>query len=429
MFEREYHTTDWLKTATIYEVNIRQYTNEGTFNAFAKELPRLNDMGVDVLWLMPIHPIGLKNRKGSLGSYYSVKDFKAVNPEFGTMQDFKFLVDQVHQLGMKLIIDWVANHAAWDNVWTKEKPDYFKRDESGNFLSPNDWSDVIQIDHTNTEQQEAMIDAMKFWVTDFNIDGFRADLAHLTPLPFWKKARTAIEPLKADLFWLAETEEISYHEVFDASYTWEWMHKVEEFKKGNTSLNDLIELLMKQSTEFPASALRMYFTSNHDENTWNGTEYEKYGDLAKALAVFSFTWNGIPMIYSGQELPNNKRLDFFEKDTIDWKENNELHDFYKVLIQLKKSNPAITAIDTAVSTQLINVNPSNTVLSYLRTKGKDEVLVLLNLKNEHAIVKLVNQPIAGIYREVFTKKEYQITEGAQLEMSEYDFFVLEKINS
>lgn len=429
MFEREYYTAGWLKTATIYEVNIRQYTNEGTFNAFAKELPRLNDMGVDVLWLMPIHPIGLKNRKGSLGSYYSVKDFKAVNPEFGTMQDFKFLVDQVHQLGMKLIIDWLANHAAWDNVWTKEKPDYFKRDESGNFLSPNDWSDVIQIDHTNTEQQEAMIDAMKFWVTDFNIDGFRADLAHLTPLPFWKKARSVIEPLKADLFWLAETEEICYHEVFDASYTWEWMHKVEEFKKGNTSLNDLIELLLKQDTAFPASALRMYFTSNHDENTWNGTEYEKYGDLAKALAVFSFTWNGIPMIYSGQELPNNKRLAFFEKDTIDWKENCSLHDFYKTLIQVKKTNPALEAIDSAVTTQLITDSNENNVLSFIRRKEMNEVLVLLNLKNELAIVKLINLPITGFYRDIFTKKEYLIEEGVQIEINTNGYLVLEKINS
>ena len=228
MTNKSFKRADWLATTNIYEVNTRQYTSEGTFIAFSKELPRLKDMGVEALWFMPIHPIGKINRKGKLGSYYSIMDFKAVNSEFGTADDFKDLIKKAHGLGMKVIMDWVANHAAWGNVWTIDHPEYFERDDNGNFKPPYDWTDVIQIDHSNETEQDAMIDAMKFWVTDFDIDGFRADLAHLTPLEFWKKARTAIEPLKPGLFWLAETEEINYHEVFDASFTWEWMHSTEE---------------------------------------------------------------------------------------------------------------------------------------------------------------------------------------------------------
>jgi alpha-amylase len=215
-----YKRADWIATTNIYEVNIRQYSAEGSFNAFSKSLPRLKDMGVEVLWFMPIHPIGKINRKGTLGSYYSIADFKAVNPEFGTADDFKNLVKLAQDMGMKVIMDWVANHAAWDNVWTKDHPEYFVQDEAGNFKPPYDWTDVIQIDHHNIAEQDAMIDAMQYWVTEFDIDGFRADLAHLTPLAFWHKARTAIEPLKANLLWLAESEEVNYHEVFDATFTW-----------------------------------------------------------------------------------------------------------------------------------------------------------------------------------------------------------------
>ena len=306
-----YKRADWIANTNIYEVNIRQYSAEGSFNAFAASLPRLKDMGVEVLWIMPIHPIGKTNRKGVLGSYYSISDFKGINPEFGTGADFKNLIKSAHNMGMKVIMDWVANHAAWDNVWTMDYPEYFVRDEDGNFKAPYDWTDVIQIDHTNAAEQDAMIDAMQYWVTDFDIDGFRADLAHLTPLAFWKKARTRIEALKPNLFWLAESEEIDYHQVFDASFTWEWMHCTENYYKGKAGFNNLYDVLAKYDTSFPESAHRLYFTSNHDENTWNGTGSEKYGDMLKCLSVFSCTWNGIPLIYNGEEMPNTKRLKFF----------------------------------------------------------------------------------------------------------------------
>lgn len=427
MFKQGYKRADWLATTNIYEVNLRQYTPEGTFNAFIKELPRLKDMGVEVLWFMPIHPIGEINRKGIAGSYYSVKDFMEVNPEYGEAQAFKALVETAHGHGMKVIIDWVANHAAWDNVWTKKHPEYFVRDSNGNFKAPYDWTDVIQIDHNNGAEQEAMIKAMKFWITDFDIDGFRADLAHLTPLPFWKKARTEIDKLKPGLFWLAETEEINYHEVFDASYTWEWMHKTEEFSKGRTDLTGLFEVLKKYESKFPPSAYRMYFTSNHDENSWNGTEYEKYGELAKAFAVFSFTWNSVPMIYSGQELPNLKRLKFFEKDAINWAGKNELHEFYKTLLILRKKNPALRAADPAVTTYHIETPKQESVMAYLRKNRDDEVFVILNLKKENTIIEITDQRINGDYFDIFSEIQTHLTANSVIEMEPGGYLVFEKI--
>ena len=383
-------------------------------------------MGVEVLWIMPIHPIGKINRKGTLGSYYSISDFKGVNPEFGTATDFKNLVKLVHESGMKIIMDWVANHTAWDHVWTKDHPEYFVIDDAGNFLPPYDWTDVIQIDHTGIAEQDAMIDAMKYWVTDFDIDGFRADLAHLTPLDFWKKARTAIEPLKQNLFWLAESEEINYHEVFDATFTWEWMHRTENFYKGNTDLNSLYEVLAKYETAFPESAHRMYFTSNHDENTWNGTAIEKYGEMLKALTVFNCTWNGIPMIYSGEEMPNLKRLQFFEKDSIAWTDENRYHDFYKTLLTLRKNNPALRSADSSVTTFHIITEGSKNVMAYLRKTDFSEVLVFLNLSKETSGFTIKDLLVNGSYINVFNKTESYLRPDTFLKMQPWDYLVFEK---
>lgn len=421
-----YTRANWIATTNIYEVNTRQYSEEGTFTAFARSIPRLKDMGVEVLWIMPIHPIGKINRKGSLGSYYSIADFKAVNPEFGTAADFKYLVKLAHDAGMKVIMDWVANHAAWDNVWTIDHPEYFVRDEAGNFVTPYDWTDVIQIDHNNPAQQEAMIDAMQYWVTDFDIDGFRADLAHLTPLDFWKKARTAIEPLKPGLFWLAESEEIHYHEVFDATFTWAWMHQAEHFYKGNGNLSNLFEVLARYETTFPATAYRMYFTSNHDENSWNGTGTEKYGYMLKALAVFSCTWNGLPLIYSGEELPNEKRLRFFDKDAIAWTGTCLLHDFYKTLLTLRKTNPALRAADDAVTTFHVLTEGGKNIMAYLRKNENDEVLVLLNLNHETTGFIIKDQLINGNYSDVFTGEVSYLTPDTFIKMQPWDYLVFER---
>jgi glycosidase len=421
-----YKRADWIANTNIYEVNIRQYSAEGSFNAFAESLPRLKDMGVETLWIMPIHPIGKMNRKGTLGSYYSIADFKGVNPEFGTAADFKNLVQLAHELGMKVIMDWVANHAAWDNVWTKDHPEYFVRDEEGNFRAPYDWTDVIQIDHSNAAEQDAMIDAMQYWVTQFDIDGFRADLAHLTPLTFWKKARTAIEPLKPNLFWLAESEEIDYHEVFDATFTWEWMHTTENYYKGNTGFNALYDVLAKYHSSFPETAQRMYFTSNHDENTWNGSGFEKYGDMLQCMTVFNCTWNGIPMIYSGEEMPNTKRLAFFEKDAIEWNGKLQLHDFYKTLLTLRKNNPALRSADEAVTTFHILTEGGKNIMAYLRKNDLYEVLVFLNLSAAPAAFTIKDLLINNVYINVFDGLENHLNTGAFIKMKPWDYFVFER---
>lgn len=421
-----YKRADWAANANIYEVNIRQYTPEGSFSAFAESLPRLKDMGVEVIWLMPIHPIGKINRKGTLGSYYSISDFKALNPEFGTAADLKNLIKAIHGKGMKIIMDWVANHAAWDNVWTKDHPEYFVQDDEGNFKAPYDWTDVIQINHNNTGEQDAMIDAMQYWVTEFDIDGFRADLAHLTPLEFWKKARTAMEPLKTGLFWLAESEEINYHEVFDATFTWEWMHTAENYYKGKAGFNNLYDVLAKYDALFPEPAHRLYFTSNHDENTWNGTGFEKYGDMLKCLTVFNCTWNGIPLIYSGEEMPNNKRLEFFEKDTIAWTGEYQFHDLYKTLLTLRKNNPALRSGDPSVTTFHILTEGGKNIMAYLRKNDLDEVLVFLNLCKEPVNFIIKDLLINNYYTNVFNGSENYLQTGSFIKMQPWEYLVFER---
>jgi glycosidase len=416
----------FLDKANIYEVNIRQYTTEGTFNAFARHLPRLKDMGVQILWMMPIHPIGIVKRKGNLGSYYSIQNHTDVNPEFGTKDDLLSLIIAVHAMGMKIIFDWVANHTSWDNIWTLTNPEFFVHDEQGNFKPPYDWEDVLQIDHTNKNEQAAMINAMKYWVTDFDIDGFRADLAHLTPLQFWKDARTVLSACKKDLIWLAETEEIHYHEAFDISFTWNWMHRSEEYCKDKISFDEMKQSLIDYKKDLPENALKLFFTANHDENTWNGTEYDKYGNLAKAFTVLDHTVNGIPLIYSGQEIPNKKRLEFFEKDSLQWTEKPELHTFYKTLVSLRHHSGAISATGKNEFAFFHEGNQKN-LLSYSITKDESTVLVFLNLGKYFSAQDYDCESFSGNYKNIFTGEILNIQDKYYSEMDSGGYTVLEKI--
>lgn len=413
----------FLTSSNIYSVNMRQFTEEGTFNAFAAHLPRLKDMGVSILWFMPIHPVGIVKRKGTLGSYYSISDFTDVNPEYGSKADFKNIIDQAHALGMKVVLDWVANHAAWDNVWTVDHPDFFERDETGHFKAPFDWEDVIQFNHQNPLQQQYMIDAMKYWITDFDIDGFRADLAHLTPLPFWINARQQTSVIKKELIWLAETEDIPYHVAFDISFTWQWMHASEAYCKGQKSFSDLILTLDHYKNNFPENALRMYFTSNHDENSWTSTAYEKYGNNVKALSVFNSTWYGIPMIYSGEEAGLNKRLFFFDKDYVDWTVDPSLHDFYKTLLQFRKGNPVIEAGFASFPTLLNNATAHN-LLGYYRSINNHALLVLINLSTEEHHYVVDPEVANGQYLNVFNNNFQHLFSGDSLLLRAGEFLVL-----
>ena len=415
----------WSYDTNIYEVNVRQYTTEGTFEAFRNHLPRLKDMGVEVLWFMPITPISIKGRKGSLGSYYAVQNYKEVNPEFGSLQDFVDLVKYSHDLGFKIIIDWVANHTGNDNVWIDEHPDFFCYDDN-HIIHPNGWEDVSKLDFDNLQMQAAMIDAMKFWIASCDIDGFRCDMAHLVPLEFWKKARIELETYKMYLFWLAECEEANYHEAFDATYTWKWMHATEEFYNRKNDLNSLFGVLQEYENSFPKNALRTYFTSNHDENSWNGTEYEKYGEAAKAFAVFSCTWNGLPMIYSGQELPNKKRFQFFDKDNIEWKDKCELHNFYTTLLLLRKTNAALRASDANAVTSKISTNYDDKVFAFIRKNENDEVFVILNLSEEKIELEIFDPLIQNFFIDIFNKESIDFSEKQNIELQSWSYQVYEK---
>jgi alpha-amylase len=410
---------DWKHTTNIYEVNIRQYTKEGTFTAFEKHLPRLKEMGVATIWLMPITPIAKKLQKGTLGSPYACSDYTSINPEFGTLENFKNLVKKAHSLGLNVIIDWVANHTGWDHIWTKSHPEYYSIDPKTNdFLVASGMDDIIELNFAKPEVRLAMIDAMKFWVKETNIDGFRCDLASWVQVDFWEQARPEIEKIKP-LFFLGEFDEIEspeYGNVFDASYSWKWMHKTEDYYKQNLPLQSLKNLLIQYSN-IGDSTMRAWFTSNHDENSWNGTEYEKYGELALPLAVFSATWNGIPLMYSGQELPLKKRLEFFEKDTIDWSEKNELENFYKKLYILKANNPALRGGDSAIKTYFVNTSEDDKILAYIRKNGKDEVLVILNMSKEAVDFNLNDAEVSGLFKDFF--------EGSKLDFSQSKDFNLE----
>jgi glycosidase len=418
---------EWKHTTNIYEVNVRQYTEEGTFRAFEKEMPRLKAMGVKTLWFMPITPIAQQNKKGSMGSPYAASDYVSINPEFGTLEDFKHMVNAAHRLGFKVIIDWVANHTGWDHVWTKTHPEFYLKDPDGKFHIASGMDDIIELDYKNQEMRKAMIDAMKFWVKETHIDGFRCDLASWVEVDFWEQARPEVETIKP-LFWLGEFDELEnpeYGKVFDASYSWKWMHASNDYYNQNQPLQNLKDLLARY-TEIGDHSMRAWFTSNHDENSWNGTEYEKYGSITKPMAVFSATWNGVPLLYSGQELPNPKRLEFFEKDAIKWTNNYQNAGFYKTLLNLKSSNPALRGGDQAASTHLLNTTANDKILAYIRKNGKDEVLVVLNMSKESVDFNIEDDHLSGAFINVFDGSKRDFNQGKNFSFQISDYVVFEK---
>ena len=378
----------WANSATIYEVNIRQYTEAGTFKAFEANLPRLQKLGVKILWLMPIHPISELKRNGSLGSPYAVANYKGINPEFGNEADFKSLVTKAHSLGFKVILDWVANHSGWDNSWTTNKS-WYHTDGSGNIVSPNnDWLDVAWLDYKNQDMRRAMIDAMAYWVKKFDVDGFRADVAAGVPTDFWKQANTQLQAIKP-LFMLAEDQSVQslLDDAFIANYNWELKDLVKAIADGSKDHTDLEAMATNQTFTYPTRSFPMNFITNHDENSWSGTEFERLGDAVSAMAALTFTYPGMPLIYSGQEVGNTKRLAFFEKDFIPGLTvANSVTSFYTKLVSLKSKNPALWNNSTAklVPTPLNN----NSVIAYSRSLGTNKVITIINATNKTQKVTL-----------------------------------------
>jgi cyclomaltodextrinase / maltogenic alpha-amylase / neopullulanase len=415
---------EWSYSQTIYEVNIRQYSPEGSFTAVKDDLPRLKELGVGIIWLMPIHPIGELNRKGTLGSYYSVRDYFDVNPEFGTKDDFRALVEATHAHGMYLILDWVANHTAWDNPLTISHPDFFETDEVGNFIPPRgtDWDDVIQLDYENPEVWDYMISALRYWVEEFDIDGYRADVADMVPTPFWERARAELDSVKP-VFMLAEAENPEHHYAsFDMSYSWRMHHLFNAIAQGREPVSKIDEYLNEDRKRFPANAFRMQFTSNHDENSWNGTVFERMGDAVKTFAVLASTIEGMPLLYNGQESGMSKRLEFFEKDPIEW-EHNEYFVFYSRLFNLNLNNKALFNGTRGGKMQRLSSDSDDQLYAFIREKDGDKVIVVLNLSSDELSTVISSELMSGTYTDLFTDQTVSFSSMEIFNMQPWEYRV------
>ncbi len=426
MEEKPSHES-WSENATIYEVNIRQYSPEGSFTAFTKEMPRLEKMGVKILWIMPINPIGEVNRKGGEGSYYSVKDYKAINPEFGTLDDFKALVRTAHSLDMKVIVDWVANHSAFDNVWTEDHLDWYNVDSLGKQQPPagTDWYDVADLNYENKEMRAAMIDAMLYWIEECDIDGYRCDVADMVPSDFWTACRDSLEAAKSDVFMLAEADNPDLYPAFDMTYAFGFLHIMEGIAKGEKPLSEIDDYMAQEKERFDPNAYRMYFTTSHDENSWNGTVFERFGDEGhKTFAVLAFTIGGMPMVYSGQEAGLDIALKFFEKDEIKWRDY-PLAEFYGALLNLNRSNEALWNGAAAGDFNRLATDAQQQVYAFVRTKGDHQVVTICNLSDKSVEVRFSDLP-SGNFSSLFDDEKLDLIAKDGLGMAPWGYHVFTK---
>ncbi len=421
-------TTDghptWIMQGNIYEVNTRQYTPEGTFNAFAKHLDRLKEMGVQTLWFMPINPISLKDRKRDsteLGSYYAVADYRKINPEYGNMDDWKNLVKTAHEKGLKVIIDWVPTHSGADHYWLNTQPDFYIKDSLGNAVSQYDWTDTRKLNYKNPALVDSMIECMKFWIKETNIDGYRCDVAGEVPNEFWSKCIPELRKMK-NIFMLAEGDKPSLHDAgFDASYTWEDFDMMKRIARGERKATSLDSILMKHDTTFPKNSIRMYFTSNHDENSWNKADFATMpGAVHAPFAVLTQTIKRtVPLIYGGQEEPFLDSLKFFVKDTIIFG-NYKRQEFYKKLLTLRKENAAFAANSSC--TKLTSTNDAN-IFAFVRSKEKNKIMVVTNLSSSPQNFTLSNDLINGDTKELFTGSNQKITSNQTMTLPAWGYAV------
>ena len=403
-------SADWVQDAVLYEVYIRSFSKEGTLKALEARIPELQKLGVTVLWLMPIHPVGIKNRKGTLGSPYSVRDYYGINPEFGTLEDFQSLVNTVHRLGLKIIIDLVANHTAWDNSMIIEHPDWYTHDKQGAIISPNpDWTDVADLNYEQAGIRTYMITMMKYWVRTIGIDGFRCDVAELVPTDFWDSARKELDAIKPVMM-LSEGSIPEHHiHAFDLTYSWNVYDVLEKVIQGRIPASIFGELFKSESDQYPQNSLRMRFNTNHDKNAWDAPAVEKFGPQGvKATAVLAFTFPGVPLMYNGEEVGNEKKLSLFEKVDIDWLEGKDFRELYEKLGLLRREHPALRH---GTYTSISNSGKAH-IYSYMRAKGKDTVLVVINFGSVPMKANL-HFPVNSKrrWKDYFTGLEFLMTEG------------------
>lgn len=421
----------WSRGAAIYEVNVRQFTPEGTFAALERHLPRLDSLGVDILWLMPVQPIGVKNRKGGLGSYYSIRDYTAVNPEYGDEADFRHFVDAAHRRGMRVILDWVANHTSHDHPWTVEHKDWYTLRPDGSISNPldqqgkeTDWTDVAELNYGSADMRRAMLAEMRWWVDSMNVDGFRADVAWGVPYDFWAQMRREITAAKPDAFLLAEAEDPRLHESFHATYAWELHHLLNEIAKGTKGTGELDRYFAREDSAYPAGAYRMSFTSNHDENSWQGTEFERMGANHVPAFVLSATLdNSIPLVYTGQEASLNRRLRFFDKDTVSWS-GPSLSPFYTAMLDLKERQPALANGPWGGGQTVLRTDGGDRVYAFTRTRGANTVLVAVNFGDAPARVAYRGLGQPGAYTDWFSKAQAQLAAEGSLEIPAHGYRVL-----
>ncbi|GLB48548.1 alpha-amylase family glycosyl hydrolase [Neptunitalea lumnitzerae] len=418
-----------LETATIYEANIRQYSEEGTFDAFTKDIPALKEMGIDIIWVMPIYPISSTKSKGSLGSYYAITDYTKVNPEFGTLEDFQELVKTAHDNGIYVILDWVANHTGWDHVWITEHPDYYTQDKDGNIVDPLNpetgeswgWTDVADLNYDNKAMRKEMTEDMAYWIKEQHIDGFRCDVADNVPTDFWEEAIPALRAEK-DIFMLAESAKAELVPAgFDMLYNWPGLHTMNDIAKGEKTADAWNALKAEQDSTYAKGTMFMNFITNHDENSWNGTVFERYGDGVETFAALEYMTPGMPLIYSGQEYDMNKALLFFEKDTIN-KTKGKFYPIYEKLNKLKATHPALNGGKNAAAYEVLPTTADAKVLAFKRSKEGDEVYYIANLTAAPVTAKV---DLEGNFTEYMSGKPIQMGATA-LELKPWQYMILVK---
>lgn len=422
----EVKNPEWVKNATIYELNIRQFSEEGTFKAVEKQLPRLKKMGIDIIWLMPVQPIGKINRKGTLGSYYSVKDYLDVNPEFGSKKDFQNLVNAIHKQGMYVILDWVANHSSWDNELVKKHPEWYIKSREGKFQSTpwRDYDDIIDFDYSQPGLRQYMTVALKFWVKEYGIDGYRCDVASFMPLEFWENARIELDEIKP-VFMLAEAEDKELHrKSFDATYNWTLWNYLHEIAMGKKNAENLAGgYIAEHVSIFPKEGIRMNFIDNHDKNSWEGNQYKNFGDALKPALVFTAMMDGMPLVYSGQEAGQNRSLQFFEKDPIVWKKH-EFEEIYTKLFSLKHKNQALWNGKWGGEMVRIKNDKMNEVIAFVREKNGEKVISIFNLSAKNVDVNLDTSFDTGTYTNLFTEEKETLSKNTHLQMKPWEYLVL-----
>ena len=421
----------WARRAVMYEVNVRQFTPQGTFAALQTHLPRLKALGVDVLWLMPVQPIGKLNRKGGLGSYYSIANYRAINPEYGSAADFSAFVADAHRRGLKVILDWVPNHTAFDHPWITQHPDWYLHKADGTISnavnesgSETDWTDVAQLNYDNAAMRKAMVADMRWWLDVMKVDGFRCDFATGVPMDFWVDARRQLAAARPDVFLLAESESPALGDAFDMSYGWELHHLLNAIAQGKKNTPEIDAYLQRQKRAYRAHDFRLYFTSNHDENSWNGTEFERMGaNHLPAFVVAATVRGSMPLLYTGQEASLGKRLRFFEKDTVDWT-GPSLADFYRSVFELRHAEAALANGAWGGAQSPLATDGGNRVYAFTRTRDASTVVVVVNFGDAAATVSYKGLGQPGDYTDWFTKSAVSLAAAGRMDVPAHGYRIL-----